>query len=473
MGSKKLNENKNSLRKTSLVYIAGTSTTLLIKFIFVPIYTFYLSEESLGWFDLLSSSAPLIAFVFSLHIEMAVLRWGLQVKSVEERIKVFSNAIFVLFTGIALFFICFMLIPIFFGEDNQLDSSITLIFLYFISIFLYVFLRQAVRSFKSSLQFVFLEITYSLLLVLGIYYFVIHNDYQLKGLLLAYIYSAFLLLIIWVSVSRLYAYFSFKAISKSYILQLVKYSSPLVINSISLWGLSYLIKFIILLFLSVSSNGIFAVAYKLGSGVQMVAKMFNMAWLDKAISSTDLKAFNNGVNLVFNKFLNLFFTVSLGVIATQKLVVNYLIGENFQEAAFYIPILAIGFFFGGMGNYIGVIYNREKMTMAISKSSIISTVVIMIFGLSLTPLIGLYGASIAFALGNVVFFFYRYADIQKFVKLTFSPFLLLSFSLLWTLHYLLSLHSEISAYIGVFLSIIFFFVYNKALIQNSFKKRTK
>lgn len=461
-----------SLKKTSMIYAVGNFSVLLIKFLFVPIYTFYLNQDELGWFDVITSTAPLLVFLFSLHIEMATLRWGLDTKNEDNKAKIFTNAITVLFIGISAFsLVYFSVNQLKFFQLPSGVSSINL-HLYLLSVFVYIFFKQSIRSIKSSLQYVLMEILFTLGLVLFIYLFVIRGDYQVNGLLAAYSISTAIIFFGWGIFGKVISYFKPKLIDKGFIKELLGYSSPLVLNSINLWGLTYLIKYLILFFLSVASNGIFAVAYKLGFSIQIISNIFNMAWLDKAISSYKETDFKKSIDATFNKVFTLFFSVSVGVIAFQKLIVEWFIGKDFQESSNYIAILAVGFFFMGMGNFIGVIYQCEKNTISITKSSLTASISIVLFGLALINYFGLYGASAAFTIGNLIFFFYRYFDIQKYVHLKIKIYYYFLFPGIWIGFYILSQINTISLYIGVVGSILLFAYLNRALIQSVLKNKS-
>jgi O-antigen/teichoic acid export membrane protein len=476
MNPSKIEDNKRkkeSLKKTSLIYAAGNVSVLIIKFLFVPIYTFYLTEEVLGLFDLITSTAPLIVFVFALHIEMALLRFGMGNADVVEKTKVFTNSTAIFLAGMLLF-TCIYYTLLYSGVLNipQL-SNYTLLYFYFISIFIYIFFKQVVRTIKSSFHFILMEIVYTLLLVVFIYWYIIANNSGINGLLKAYIYASIIVLLVWVFLAGVFKFFDVNKFEYSLVKKLLGYSSPLVLNSLNLWGLNYFIKYIILFFLTVSSNGIFAVAYKLGFSIQMISKIFNMAWLDKAVSSYEDLEFKNSINGIFNKFIKLFFSVSLGVIAFQRIVMKYFIGSDFFDAAQYIPFLAVGFFFMGLGNFLGVLYQCEMKTFSIAKSSLLASLAIIILGVSLTPFFELYGASIAFMIGNGIFFFYRYFDIGKLIELKINYGYYLLFVALWVFVYWLSFDESIGIYLAVIISLASFLVLNLGLIKSLLKGSVK
>ena len=60
-----------------MIYSIGNLGSRLISFFMVPIYTFFLTTEELGYYDIIISSISIVVPIISLQMETVVLRWML------------------------------------------------------------------------------------------------------------------------------------------------------------------------------------------------------------------------------------------------------------------------------------------------------------------------------------------------------------------------------------------------------------
>ena len=66
--------------------------------------------------------------------------------------------------------------------------------------------------------------------------------------------------------------------------EMLQYSAPLVPSALSWWVMSASDRYVIRFFLGSVSNGIYSVAYKFPSILQIMFQMFNNSWTDLALS---------------------------------------------------------------------------------------------------------------------------------------------------------------------------------------------
>lgn len=94
---------KSNLAKNTIIYAIGNVGVLVINFILVPFYTFFLSKESLGFYDFIVTNAMLIAPFATLQVEMAILRWLLDAKTLRIKQNVIANSFFIFILNLILF----------------------------------------------------------------------------------------------------------------------------------------------------------------------------------------------------------------------------------------------------------------------------------------------------------------------------------------------------------------------------------
>ena len=91
-----------------------------------------------------------------------------------------------------------------------------------------------------------------------------------------------------------YKYFNKKLIDKKLIKSMVKYSAPLVPNSLSWWIVSVSDRSIISVVLGAASNGIYAISNKFPTIISSLSGVFNLSWSESAalhINSEDRDEF--------------------------------------------------------------------------------------------------------------------------------------------------------------------------------------
>lgn len=459
-----------SFKKNSLVYGIGNISVFVIKFFLVPLYTFHLTQSELGAFDLLASTAPILAIIFGLHIEMSLLRWMLEKPPFEKQKKIFSNSVFVFLLGMLLFIsIFFLLTNLFEFEIFNLFTK-TLVLFYILALWVYTFLKQSIRSIYSSKEFVITDIIYTLMYLSIILFLLLYLKIGVEALLIGQVISVALLLFYWLGIKHLYRFFDFKLITPSIIKAYLHYAVPLIPNSINLWGLNTFVKYIILAILGVAANGIFAVAFKIAFAIQLINGILNLAWQDKAIASYGEADFGTKINTYFNKVFGIFSSVTLLVIAFQRPLILYFVDESFYESSLYVWILGLGFLFMGLAAFLGIIYQCEKKTLPISISSIVASILLFVSGFFLIKPFGLYGASVAFLIGNIALFVYRFIDINRSISLSLSITQMFAFGgVIASVVYFRD--ASIFLYVLIiFVVMIYALFYNKDLVLDALKR---
>ncbi|MGB5664106.1 lipopolysaccharide biosynthesis protein [Eudoraea sp.] len=398
-----------SLARGSAIYSIGNIGTLVINFFLVPFYTFFLSNEELGYFDLVASASILLAPIFFGHIELAVLRWVLANNNPKNISRVVSSCLMVFLIGLFIFSVVFSVV--------HLYTSITLapyVFLYFVSIFFYVIAKQVVRSVYSSLHYVLTELFYILIVLILSILFV--SEYGLIAIFTAYGFASasFLIYLLAIKITK---HIDLKAVRVNVTKELLNYSFPLVLNAMSLWMNNQSSKYIIASFLTLSANGIYAIAFKIAYVIQILNRIFYYSFQDKMFAIYGKDGFKDYFEKTFNTYSGLLFSILYLLISTQKILLPFIIDTDFLEATRYIPILALGVVFMSLASILGIIYQCEKKNMHAFKTSLVSGLLIVATGFLFIPKYQLYGASSVFAFGNFVWLLYRYFDVQKFVAL--------------------------------------------------------
>jgi len=384
-------------------------------FLILPILTAALSKAEYGTYDLVLTSTSLVLPVFSLLIEQGVFRFLLDTKTENDRKKVITNStIYVMITSLVLFLLSVLIL-----NQFKIEFKI-LISLYLVLNLHYKFVIQVCRGLGDLKKYSLASIINSFFNLLLIYFLVGNIKLGLYGLLVALVISVFLATIYAIISSGIIRYISFKLCSSQYIKELLKYSAPLLPNSLSWWVIGASDRWIISAFLSVEMTAVYAIANKIPSMFNLFYNNFNLAWQESAtITSKDSDAKTYYTN-IFNHLFNFLVGLLLVLMTISPVLFGIFIDKQYYLAYYQMPILFFAMFFHSLSAYYGGIYVAFKKTKSISFSSLIAAILNIIINLGLINLIGLYAASFSTLVSFLVLTIYRAIDLQKHIQINYN-----------------------------------------------------
>lgn len=395
-------EKPKSLTSLFFIYSIGNISSRLINFALVFLTTFYLTREEVGNYDLLLVTISLVTPLVTLQLTDAVLRWLLEDHSEKSRKDIISSITIILLGSFLLLGITLLVMNLI----SPIPYSVELFWLILLqSVFLVN--QQFVRGIGDNRTYVASGIWYSFLYAILAFLALSVFKLKVEGLIYANLVAILVINLYVICKNNVFKHFSLKNIEAAFIKKLLQYSLPLIPNSLSWWAISSLNRYLILLFLGVSANGLFAISYKIPTVLVVFNSIFNLSWQEKAITTFDDSNKSKYYGQTHDKYLNLIFGLGLVVVATNKLLLQLMVGADFQDAWRYTPLLIVGVVFSALSGFFGSIYLSEKKTANLLTSSIIGGVITTISAYISLPLIGLHGASLSVMLGYLVLYAIR------------------------------------------------------------------
>ena len=443
-----MNRNKKLL-KNSLIFVIGNLGSKLISFIMVPLYTYYLSTEQFGTVDLLMTTINLCLPIVSLSLFDAVFRMTMD-RNNDKSVILTTGFI----TSICLLIFSLLFFPVlhFFKVPNLI-----LFFLILFCTVIFTMFQNFVRAIGYSKVFAVSGIinTFSFA-ILNIVMLVVFNKgvygYLLSYLIAIIISSAFLVFKV-----KLMRMINFRSYSFSMAKIMLKYSIPLIPNSLAWWLTNDASKFFILGFVGVSGNGIFAVANKIPTILNVFFTVFTQAWQISAVDeyrSSDNSAFYSDV---FNKLQQFLFILVAVLILIIRPLTSMLFSASYYSAWKYIPFLLLSVVFSDLSAFLGTVYLASKKTTGIFTTTIFGMIINLVLNAVLTPNIGIYGTCFGMMLGFLAVVLLRLSSVKKYVYISMNwrnfIFSILSISIM-------TLGLFIDNYFAGFIIIIFGFCLN-------------
>lgn len=401
-----------SLLDLFLIYGIGTISTRLINFVLIFVTTFYLNKEQVGQYDLILITLSLLTPLATLQLADSALRWLLEDSSVASLRKVVTNTAVVLLGGLLLVGAILLIVNLF--DPIPFLSRIYVLIL-FQSIFLLT--QQCVRGQGDNKTYVVSGILYTLLYASFTLVSLAVLHLKVDGIVTANILAIILVNVFVLFRNKLYRYFSLAEFDLRFAKELLRYSVPLIPNSLSWWAISSLNRYLILVFIGIGANGIFAISYKIPTILLVFISIFNFSWQEKAItthSQADKEAY---YSVVLNKYIRVLFSIAILITAINKYLLQFIVSEEFHDSWRYTSILLFGVVFCSLSTFYGTIYLTEKRTDQLLFSSIFGGLITACSAYFLIPTFQLYGASFSIFLGYFALFVIRVVRLNRTVHI--------------------------------------------------------
>ena len=411
-------ENKSqSLAKGMLIYAIGNFGTKILSFLIVPLYTFYISTADMGIYDLLISTVQLLCPLVTMQIADAAYSWIIRGK--EEAKDCIASSMTLLgintIIAVAVTGLVHWISPIpYFWQFLALMVSYNALSV----------MQKLLRGLKNQRLFAVSGIAYTaIFLVLNVVQICLLHKGVGSLLTSAFVANVLTIGLIVLLEKRIRVNF-LKKPRFGLIKAMLAFAIPLIPNQLSWWVINSSDRYIITAFLGLSATGIFAIAHKFPSILQLVLSLFTTSWQDLAVADTDKP--DGFYADVFRRLYVIAFTLLLPVIPATKLVITWFMEEIYHQAACYVAFLYLGTVFQAFSSFYGVGYLRGKDTRQASATSIYGALVNIAVHVALVKFIGLQAASLSTFLGFLVMWLIRERQNRKELNIAvcWSEFLL-------------------------------------------------
>lgn len=453
------------LAKNTAIIAFGKICTQFMSFFLFPLYTALLSTEEYGIVDLFSTYIMLLIPLITFQMEQALFRYLIDARDDENEKRVLVSTViaFALFQ-ISLFFVIFLIAQSFINNEYKYFLFTNVVVYIFSDIMLQLSRglgdnkTYAIASFITALSTMSLNILFIVVLRLGAI-----------GMFQA-IFLANLVCIIFIFFrKKIYSYLRFESIKISKIKELLKYSFPLVPNSLSWWALNASDRIVVSIFLGVASNGILAVSSKFSSIYISFYNIFNLTWMESATLHIQDEDRDDFFSKTISTVFRLFSSVCFCIIAVMPFLFPFLINEKFELAYYQIPIYMLAALLNMLLASYSVVYIALKMTKKMAKTAAFAGIINILSLLLMIKGFGLYAASISSVIAYGSMMIYRYLDIKKYIKIKIEKGLLLTEVLMLVLLFFAYYQINTIMHIIAFLVTLTYTMFiNKDFIKDTF-----
>lgn len=394
----------------SLIFSVGNLGSKLINFLLVPLYTYVLTTSQYGTVDVLTTTVAVFLPIVSLSIFDAVFRF-LMDKNENEK-SVFTNGLLVTLYSAALMIIVYPLLLFL-----KVPFAFSFLIILFLNVLLAIF-QNFTRAVGFVKIFALTGIVNAFTLGLFNILFLVVFKFGIAGYLFSIIFSLACSIIFISLTTKIWRFIDLQFLSFKEIKRFLKYSIPLIPNSLSWWMTNDASRFFILFFVGVSGNGLFAVSNKIPTVLSVFFGIFAQAWQISAVSEFDQDDAPEFYSKVFNLLISFsFISVGFFVLFIKPFMSIY-VSSDFFKAWQYVPVLLLAATFSNFSSFLGTVYLAAKRTSGIFFTTVFGMIINVISCWFLIPVIGVHGAGIGGSLGFFTVTIIRYFQTKRFMVIT-------------------------------------------------------
>ena len=389
----------------------------LLTFLLIPLYTKYLTTSEYGIYDLYTATVELLIPILPVCIVDAVQRFSLNKDS--NKSDIFTVGFRNMLKSILIFSLL-ILINYTFKIFAELNKYPLYLLLFFISDNFYTYFSNvskgldnikdyAVCGFINSATTLLLNILFLTVFHMGI------DGYFLANILSYFIAGFYLMIKI-----KIWNYLKLHLSNKNQKSEMINYSKHLVLSSISWWINNSIDRYFIIWLLGTAENGIYSVAYKIPTIINVVQSIFNQAWTLSAVKEFDNRKDDFYSNTYKNYMLLLIFSCS-SLIIFDQLIAKIIYSSDFYIAWKYVPFLLISAVFSALNSFIESIFAASMDSKIIAQTTILGAVINIILNLILIHSIGTMGAAISTMISYFAMWIFKLIKAKKIVNISVNP----------------------------------------------------
>ncbi len=403
---------KSQLVKNTVIIAIGKLSTQILSYILLPLYTAKMSVGEYGTYDFVCTISMFLCPIITLLMEEAMFRFLIDASTKREMKKIISQTIIYTLTGVIVFIpLAILVLKL---ATNYSPSFITIFITFVISNIIIALSNALARGLSKIKLYSFSNFILgigTLILTIG----VLLVTPSAGGLLLANAIANILTALIIFAKLHLHEYMG--VLDKPLMKQMVKYSFPLVPNSIS-WSIINMSDRIILTkMINPEANGIYAMANKFPNIINVLYGYFYTAWKESAAKIIKDDNRQEYYNMIYQDMKRFIYAVTLCLIAIMPFVFPIFINKNYDEAFIYIPIIMIATYYSNLSSFYGGIFSAYKDTKIMGTTTFVAAAINLVVDLMFVNHFEIYAACFSTLIADLIVYFYRRKKIRKYIKL--------------------------------------------------------
>lgn len=398
-----MNRTRYFLKNLGILTISNLASKILI-FLLVPLYTFALSTEDVGVYDLVISTSQLLLPILTLNIIDAVMRFALDASKPHKDIVVIG----IKYTVISLCFVsAFITIIGWLPAFSAIHGYQIHILLYFLFYVLNQFLIQFAKGLERVFDMGIAGLIGAVVMLCANMLFLLVFHWGLSGFFVANILGQ-ALPVFFLSVRlQIWQFFKSPKINRTLQHEMLAYSIPLIATEVGWWVNTTSDRYVVSIMCGVAANGLLSVAYKIPQVISTLHGIFIQAWHISAIKeygSEDTKEFFGNMFALINVFMS---AACSWLILLAKPIAHLMFSKEFYNAWQYVPFLLISCVLNSAAGICGSVLMAKKDSKSMGMSAVYGATLNVVMNIALVYVMGVQGVAIATVIASFVIYWVR------------------------------------------------------------------
>lgn len=404
------------LTLNTLIIFLGTAGSKLISFIMLPFYTKYLSVGDYGTTDSINTYVTLLLGLVTMCMPDAIFIFSNQDNDGDKK-KYFSSGMITSFFGLLLCSFVFLICKLIFrNSEGVFIKYIWCIFFLMLTSYLQNYLQNFLKGLNKLVLFSLSGVFYTIFLAL--FAILLIPIFGIMGYVFSIGFGNIVSVLLILFISKSYKYISIFSINLHSIKELLRYSVPLIPNSIMWWLLGASNRPILEKYIGLDGIGLYAIANKLPSLIVVVFSIFINSFIVSLLEEYNKPGFIKFYNTVFMLIFSFQILISsllsiLGFSFIKFITTN----ESYWSAWKYVPLLSLSVILANSASFLGSIFSVTKKTKYYFYSSIFGAGTALICNFIFIKNFGVFGACISVLISNFILALSRLLYSYKYAKL--------------------------------------------------------
>ena len=407
-------DRSKSLIKNTLILGVGTIFSKCLVFVMIPFFSRWLSTQDYGTFALYTTYISLMIPLLTLACAEAVFRYLIDADE-ENKKKIVTAGNLIVTVGSVIGGIAVAIVWIVTGQ-NYLIPFLCCLVAEVVNNYLQAFLRGIKRLDVYAISNVICMMLIAVFVTINVRFL----DMGLAGMLYGYA-MAYLVNDVYMAVwGKIWRYSDFHKLSKSCIKDIVKFSIPLIPNSVAWWIVNASDRLIISQQIGNVYNGIYAIANKMPQICTVMFSVFQVSWNQSASEAINDKDRDIYFSKVMNNMIKMVISVCVCVLAVNFIVFDYIMDEKYYSAYYQVPILVAATVFTVISQYFGGIFIGLKNPEVNGGTTVVAAITNVIINLVAIRYFGLFAASASTLISFVLLCVIRWMYMRRKIRLKMS-----------------------------------------------------
>lgn len=377
----------SSLAKNTLIYAIGNFGSKFLAYVMVLVYSYYITPEELGYYDVVLTTISMIQPLVIFQINDGVFRFLVDSDKHQQTAIVGNVMKFLCITTIA----SELVFAIFCGFVNV--QYAVWIGLLLVTTMFFVLMQDIIRGLGLNKEYAAYGVLNSVVMLVLEAVGLIALHMGVEALLISKVCAYGACIITMFARHRELSQALREKISKKVLGPILKYSAPLVPNTICWWVVNSSDRYIILFALGAAYNGIYSMSTKFPTILTMVTSIFYLAWQETAIKEYNTPERDLFFSDIFQKYYVLLFSLCLCAIPATRIVIELFVSDAFKDAWKYTGFLYLGASFSALCSFLGMGYQISKETARSLATTIFAAILNFGVNIACVKFIGLQAAS--------------------------------------------------------------------------------